>query len=245
MIVQSSFLDENSENADVVLPATTFAETEGIYVNVEGRIQMSQQLIDPLEDAKPDWWIFSQLARKMNVKGFDYRKQADIRKEIRQVCPGFARASSASLEKGKEIFIKEDQKGKPGLSPIKFKPPSVEMTKKYPFKMILRPNQDSYRNISLSMESRSFAVLENSRWIRMNPDDAKKLGLKNEDPLIVESSKGKMKGILKVTGVLPQGVIESQLDWNEEKDLSAFSLVFPLSEGYYRQEPTPVKIKRG
>jgi predicted molibdopterin-dependent oxidoreductase YjgC len=245
VVVQSSYLEKNSEKADVLLPATTFAETEGIYVNVEGRIQMSRKLIDPLGDAKPDWWIFSQLARRLNVKGFDYKKQSDIQKEIRQVCPEFAVASSASLEKGKEIFVKEEQKGTAGFSPMKFELPSSEVTKKYPFKMILRPNQNSYRNVSLSMESRGFAVLDNSRWIRMNPEDAKKLGLKNEDPLVVESSKGKMKGILKISGVLPQGMIESQLVWNEEPSLSALSLVFPWSNGSYLQEPIPVKIKRG
>jgi predicted molibdopterin-dependent oxidoreductase YjgC len=245
LVVQSSHLDENSERADVILPAASFAETDGISVNVEGRIQMSQRVIDPLGDAKPDWWIFAQLARKMKVKGFDYKKTADILKEIRQIFPGFANANSSNLEKKKEIFIKEDQKGTTKLSPMKFKPPGVETSKKYPYKMIMRPDQDCYRNISLSLENRGFAVLQNSRWVRMNPEDAEKLGLKNEDPLVVESSNGKMEGVLKVSGALPQGLVESQLAWNQDFRNSGFSLIFPLPKGYYPQEPIPVKIKRG
>lgn len=245
LVVQSSHLDENSDRADVILPAASFAETDGISVNVEGRIQMSQRVIDPLGDAKPDWWIFTQLARKMKVKGFDYKKTADILKEIRQIFPGFANANSSNLEKKKETFIKEDQKGTTKLSPMKFKPPGVETSKKYPYKMIMRPDQDCYRNMSLSLENRGFAVLQNSRWIRMNPEDAERLGLKNEDPLVVESSNGKMEGVLKVSEALPQGLVESQLAWNQDVRNSGFFLIFPLPKGYYPQEPIPVKIKRG
>jgi len=79
----------------------------------------------------------------------------------------------------------------------------------------------------------------------MNPEDAKKLGVKNEDPLVVKSSNGKMEGVLKVSEALPQGLVESQIVWNEDARISGFSLVFPLSKGYYPQEPIPVKIKRG
>ena len=245
LVVQTSHLDGNSEKADVILPATTFAETEGIYVNVEGRIQISQRVIPPIGDAKPDWWIFSQLARKMKVKGFDYKKTADILKEIRMVYPGFANASFSRLEKGEKIFIKEEQKDSTGFSPLNFEPAGGETSKNYPFKMILKLDQDCYRNLSLSLENRGFAAIQNSRWIRMNPEDAKKLGVKNEDPLVVESSNGKMEGVLYVSGALPQGLVESQIVWNEDAHVSGFSLVFPLSKGYYPQEPIPVKIKRG
>jgi formate dehydrogenase alpha subunit len=245
LVIQSSFLEKNSEKADVILPAATFAETEGIYVNVEGRIQKSMSIIELLGEAKPDWWIFSQLANKMKVKGFSYKKSADILKEIRQLFPRFAEASSASLEKGKKIFIKEKVKGTAGFSPMKFEPAGAATSKTYPFKIILRPGQDYYRNLSLSVESRGFAILQNSRWIWMNPDDAEKLGFKDEDSIVVESSNGKMGGKIKVSEALPRGLIESQLVWNEDARVSGFPLIFPLSKGYYPQEPIPVKIKRG
>ena len=245
LVVQSSHVDEDATKANVILPAATFAETEGTFVNVEGRVQMSNRVIDPLGDARPDWWIFSQLARKMKVKGFDYKKPADILKEIRQVFPRFAKVSSSSLEKRKEIFIKEEEKGVERLDPMKFNWAGLETSKKYPFEMILRPNIDYYRNLSLSLENRGFAAIQNSLWIRMNPADAEKMGFKNEDPLIVESSSGKMEGVLKLSGSLPQGLVESQIAWNEDVHVSGLSLAFPFSKGYYPQEPIPVKIKRG
>ncbi|MCK4932843.1 MAG: hypothetical protein KAT01_11785, partial [Candidatus Aminicenantes bacterium] len=131
------------------------------------------------------------------------------------------------------------------LDPMKFNWAGLETSKKYPFEMILRPNIDYYRNLSLSLENRGFAAIQNSLWIRMNPADAEKMGFKNEDPLIVESSSGKMEGVLKLSGSLPQGLVESQIAWNEDVHVSGLSLAFPFSKGYYPQEPIPVKIKRG
>ena len=71
------------------------------------------------------------------------------------------------------------------------------------------------------------------------------MGYQNDDPLIVEASNGKMEGVLKVSEALPPGLIESQIVWNDDARVSGFSLVFPLSKGYYLQEPIPVKVKRG
>ncbi|MGD9344468.1 MAG: molybdopterin-dependent oxidoreductase [Candidatus Aminicenantes bacterium] len=245
LVMQSAYWDKDFDSADVFLPAVTFAETEGIIVNVEGRVQLSRKVIEPLGDAKPDWWIFSQLARKMKAKGFDYEKPADIFKEIRKTHPGFANTSLSSLVKGKETFIKEEKKGAGGLSPVSFGLEGVESSKKYPFKMILKPDQNSYRNLSLSTENKGFALIENARWIRMNPEDADKLGFHNGDPLVVESSRGKREGVVKLSEALPRGLIESQIVWSADARVSTFSLRFPLTKGCYPQEPIPVKVKRG
>ncbi|MFC2161920.1 molybdopterin-dependent oxidoreductase, partial [Acidobacteriota bacterium] len=62
IVFQGSHENYTSEIADVVLPAATFAEVDGTYVNIEGRIQRSFPVIEPFGEAKPDWWIFAQLA---------------------------------------------------------------------------------------------------------------------------------------------------------------------------------------
>ncbi len=245
LVVQNSYYDEHSEKADVFLPATTFAETEGTYVNVEGRIQMLRRIIDPLGEAKPDWWILSELTRRIKVKGFGYKKPADILKEIRQVFPGFANASPSKLEKEENVFVKEEQKSAGQFTPVAFKDVAEDVSPKYPFKLILKSDPNCYRNIRLSSENRGFAILQNSRWIRMSPEDAEKLGCKNDDPLVVESSSGRMEGVLRVSEAIPQGLVESHFVWNEAPQFSGLGLVFPLSKGHYPQKSIPVKVKRG
>jgi len=245
LVLQSAYMGTNFDEADVFFPAVTFAETEGVTVNVEGRIQLFRKVIDPLGNAKPDWWIFSQLARKMKAKGFDYEKQADILKEIRRANPGFASANSTRLERGKETFIKEEKRRAVGFSQVSLLPQKAESSKRFPFKMILKPDQTYYRNLSLSAENKGFALIENAQWIRMNPEDAGKLGFHNGDSLIVESSKGKFEGVCKISEALPQGLIESQVNWSADVRVSAFTVKFPLTKGCYLQEPIPVKLKRG
>ncbi len=245
IIVQNSYMNEDAKQADVILPAVTFAETEGIFVNGEGLVQKFQKVIDPLGEAKPDWWILSQLAQRMKIKGFDYKKTEDILKEIKRSHFSFAKVSYAGLEKGKGIFINENFAGEPRLSPMRFDRIGVNPSKKFPFKMIMDLNLDSYRNLSLSIENRGFRALRNSRWIRINPNDAEKLGLRNEDPIVVESINGKMEGVLKVSEGLPEGVVGSQVAWSEEARISGSSVMLPMAKGYYPCDPIPVKIKRG
>jgi formate dehydrogenase alpha subunit len=245
IVVQNSYMNEDATHADVILPAVTFAETEGIFVNGGGLAQKFQKVINPLGEAKPDWWILSQLAQKMKIKGFDYKKTEDILKEIKGSHVSFAKISYAALEKRKDIFITENHAGEPKLSPVKFDRVHVNPSKKFPFKMITSLNLDSYRNLSLSQENRGFKAVRNSQWVRMNPIDAEKLGLKNEDPIVVESENGKMEGLLKVSEGHPEGVVESQVAWSEEARVSGSFVVLPLSKGYYPHNPIPVNIKRG
>lgn len=51
--------------ADVCLPATGWSEKDGTVTNAERRISRQRALLPPLGEAKPDWWIISQVAQRM------------------------------------------------------------------------------------------------------------------------------------------------------------------------------------
>lgn len=110
LIVQDCYNGVNHTLADVVLPAASWAESEGTFVNVEGRIQKYKRLIEPLGDSKPDWWIFCRLAEKMGSKGFSYRHSAEIAEEMSRTVPSLYEASSHHLKKGRPSFVQEDRK---------------------------------------------------------------------------------------------------------------------------------------
>ncbi|MGW8188554.1 MAG: molybdopterin oxidoreductase family protein, partial [Desulfobacterales bacterium] len=65
-VVQDIFLTETARLADVVLPSVTFAEKDGTFTNTERRVQRIHQAIETVGDARPDWWIVCQIARRMN-----------------------------------------------------------------------------------------------------------------------------------------------------------------------------------
>jgi formate dehydrogenase alpha subunit len=100
MVVQDIFMTETAELADVVLPAVTFAEKDGTFTNTERRVQRVRKAIDPVGDAKPDWWIACELAKRLNGKGFDFSGPEEIMEEISSLTPSYQGISYARLEKG-------------------------------------------------------------------------------------------------------------------------------------------------
>ncbi len=90
LVVIDIFLTETAELADVVLPAAAWAEVDGTFTNTERRIQRVRQAVDPPGEAKPDWWIISQLAQRLGVSGFDYRSAAEIFNELCSLSPIYA-----------------------------------------------------------------------------------------------------------------------------------------------------------
>jgi len=86
-VVQDLFLTETALKADVVLPAVASAEKEGTYANAERRVQRNHKAVDAIGNAKEDWQILCELAKRMGAKGFDYTCPQDIWEEVRKADP--------------------------------------------------------------------------------------------------------------------------------------------------------------
>ena len=64
--------DKGAHAADIVLPAASFAEKDGTYVNTEGRVQYAEKAVFAPGDAREDWTIMRALADALKVEvGFD------------------------------------------------------------------------------------------------------------------------------------------------------------------------------
>ena len=63
LVCQDPFLTETGRLAHVVLPATTFAEKDGTFTNLEGKVNRVRPALEPYEEARPDWEIFAALGR--------------------------------------------------------------------------------------------------------------------------------------------------------------------------------------
>jgi NADH dehydrogenase/NADH:ubiquinone oxidoreductase subunit G len=68
VVVQELFETETTENADVVLPASSFAEVDGTFTNNAGQVQRVRKSIEPVHRAKPDWMIALLIARAMGAE---------------------------------------------------------------------------------------------------------------------------------------------------------------------------------
>ena len=81
MVVVSDCLEftDTTAVADVVLPAASWGEKNGTVTNSERRISRQRNFMQPMGNAKPDWWIITQVAQKLGFKeAFDYQHPHQI-----------------------------------------------------------------------------------------------------------------------------------------------------------------------
>ncbi|MBO0795997.1 MAG: molybdopterin-dependent oxidoreductase, partial [Ktedonobacteraceae bacterium] len=81
IVVQDLVLSETAQQADVVLPAVTFAEKDGTMTNVDHHVQVIRRALRPLPGAKADWEILCALASHLG-QSWDYDSPVDIFLEI-------------------------------------------------------------------------------------------------------------------------------------------------------------------
>jgi NADH-quinone oxidoreductase subunit G len=82
-----------AERANVVLPLHSFAEKEGTYTNLEGRVQRLRQALPPLAGTPADWRVIQDLANAWEA-GWDYRQPVDVMRDIIRAVPAYAIAKS-------------------------------------------------------------------------------------------------------------------------------------------------------
>ncbi|MGY4101007.1 molybdopterin-dependent oxidoreductase [Nocardia sp. R16R-3T] len=85
VIVQDTYTDTATNSyADILLPATLWAEADAVMVNSERNVTLLQRSVDPIGDARPDWLLIAQVATAMGFAGFEYRSSAEVFDEIKR-----------------------------------------------------------------------------------------------------------------------------------------------------------------
>jgi NADH-quinone oxidoreductase subunit G len=94
VVAATPYADETLKSvAHVLLPVSTFAETSGTYVNLEGLWQSFAGAAKPLGEARPGWKVLRVLGNLAGVADFDYQSSEEVREEVRALCGGVAAAS--------------------------------------------------------------------------------------------------------------------------------------------------------
>ena len=89
IVYQGSHGDRGAEIADVILPSATYTEQNGLYENLEGRIQECKKASYPIGEALEDWKIFNRIIKKIGSKE-DLNNFDQLRKEVLSMIPNFS-----------------------------------------------------------------------------------------------------------------------------------------------------------
>ena len=113
IIYQGSHGDKGAEIADVILPNPAYTEQNGLYSNLEGRIQECRKASYPPGEALEDWKIFNLISKKLD-QAVLFKNIESLRDEVCSLIPNFSEIGllpkiTASNNKKKESIF-ENQK---------------------------------------------------------------------------------------------------------------------------------------
>lgn len=241
VVLQEIFPSETAHYADVLLPGASFAEKDGTFTNTERRIQMVHKAVESPGLAKPDWWIISELAKKIltigdrkvqqaEYSGWDYQNTNQIMEEIAALTPIYAGVSHERLLNGETLqwpvkdkehpgtpilHVGQFSRGKGQFIPVENVPPAELPDKEYP--MILSTGRVLFHWHGGQMTRRSKGLLEiyPEALIEVNDFDAEKLGLNGNKRVRVSSRRGTIEAKAMVTDRVPPGMVYANFHFPE------------------------------
>ena len=242
LVLQEIFPSETSAYADVLLPGVTFAEKTGTFTNTERRVQMVHKAIPTQGDARDDWWITSEIAKRILAAtpgriqpdapfaGWDYRDTSAIMTEINALTPSYGGITHARLDKGERLqwpcptlehpgtpilHTKAFARGKGKFMPIDHVPPAEEPSEDYP--MVLSTGRVLYHWHGGQMTRRASGLMQvyGEALIEVNPFDAELLGIDGKKRVRVTSRRGAIEAEAWVTDRVPPGMVYANFHFPE------------------------------
>lgn len=208
IVVQDVFLTETAQLADVVLPAVTFAEKEGTFTNMGMTVQRLNKALQPVADARPDWQIICDLAKKMG-RPYSYTSAKDIFQEIENTVPVYAGINYDRLKR-KEFHWVSSAVNK--MKPDKYTFRSVQsgssgIKKGTGFPFLLLTGASLNHQGTFSRYSKALTMVASECFVEINRKDAQGLQIRDGDMVEIESSRDKIKLRAKVTDKSPEGIL--------------------------------------
>jgi formate dehydrogenase major subunit len=257
-VVQDIFLSETARLADVVLPAACFAEKTGTYSNTERRVQLARKAVDPPGSARADWEIIQEVCTRAGYP-MSYGDTSEIMAEINRLTPSYGGITYDRLrdsyglqwpclndEHPGTAFLHKDKftKGLGTFLPCEFKPLAEVPDSEYDF--ILTTGRVYFQYHTGTM-TRKIDILEREApesIAEINPEDARKIGIRSNDFIEISSRRGSIKLKAEVTERVPRKVVFSTFHFVEAPvNLLTNSAHDPVS-GIPEYKGCAVKVRR-
>jgi formate dehydrogenase alpha subunit len=230
LVVQDLFLHETAERADVFLPAAAFAEKEGTFTNSERRVQRVRAALPPPGEARPDWWITAELAKRVAWRvgvdvgrQFDYTGPAEIFDEMARLTPFLGGLSHARLDReggiqwpcptpdhpGTRFLYGETfPRGRGRFIPARQIETAAELPDlDYPFVLNTGRLLYHWHGGTLTRRVQGLLELAPRLEVAIHPTDARRLGVEPGGRVRVVSRRGELTGYAQVTEAVRQGAI--------------------------------------
>ncbi|HEX9028324.1 MAG TPA: formate dehydrogenase subunit alpha [Anaerolineales bacterium] len=210
LVAQDLFINESGSFADVFLPAAAWAEKEGTFTNTDRRVQRVRRALPPRGQARPDWEIVCDLARRLEARlgysasaGWNFSHPSEVLAEMSRVVPDYAGVKYERIEKvglqtpvlddqhpGTPILFKEKfPRGRGRFTPLEFVPSAELPDDEYPFILTTGRVLEHWHGGSMTRHS----VLDDlypQPLVQICDLDAAELGIQDGQPVKVASRRG-------------------------------------------------------
>ena len=193
LVVQDIFLTETANYADVILPASAFAEKTGTVTNTNRQVQMGRPALDPPGEAREDWWIVAELARRCGLD-WRYGHPRDVFAEMTQVMPSLDNITWDRLEGENAVTYPSLSPTDPGQSivfgdgfpradgrarftPASVVPPDETPDADYPMVLTTGRQLEHWHTGSMTRRASVLDAVEPEANCSLHPSTLRKLGV--------------------------------------------------------------------
>ncbi len=215
LVVQDIFHTETTPYADVILPASSFAEKDGTFVNSDRRVLRVRKAVEMPGQAREDWKIIAEIARRMGKPMNDHQTAEDIFDEIAKVTPIMAGITYDRIEKEgiqwpcpdknhpgtSTLFLDKfnTESGKGKIFPVEYVPQDEKTSEEYPFLLNSGRILFHYHTSTMSRRNEVLRDYENEAYVLMHPHDAKKLGMHHGQKVKITSERGSLETHMRIS----------------------------------------------
>ncbi|MFB6097115.1 MAG: formate dehydrogenase subunit alpha [Haloferacaceae archaeon] len=224
LVVQDIFLTETAEYADVVLPATSWAERGGTVTNTDRRVQLMRPVGKVHENTKHDLEIVSEVGRRLFGDGsFDFETPEEVFEELREVCPIYHGMTYDALgeeglhwpclepgDEGDQYLYADSFDTESGLGHVegvRHQPPAEVPDEEYPLILTTARLEEHYNTGTMSRRSPTLNRQHPENFVDVHPNDADRYGIEDGDYVTVKSRRGEITVKAQVTEDIKEGVI--------------------------------------
>ncbi len=206
LVVQDLFVTETAFHADVILPASAFAEKLGTFTNTDRRVQIGRPVVAPPGDARQDLWIIQEIAKRMGLD-WSYPGPAEVFTEMASLMPSLANISWERIEREGAVTYPADSADAPGneiifttgfptdsgrgkIVPAHVLPPDELPDDIYPMVLSTGRLLEHWHTGSMTRRANVLDTLEPEAVAFLSPKDLRRLNLWPGDFIRLETRRG-------------------------------------------------------
>ena len=234
LVTQDLFLNDMTERlADVVFPASSFAEKDGTFTNTERRVNRVRKAVPCPGEAREDWQIVVDMAKALGGSWPEYRTAEDAWNEFADLSPLWTGIRYDRIE---EVGLQwpctdRDHPGTPFLHspspsrpsgkgkfyPVEYQPPIEQPDSEYPFVLSTGRTLYHYNSATMTMREEGVVQKQEDPFVEMHPEDAVALGIEDGDWVRLVSRRGDLEARAAVGERVYPGLVWMALHFAQAK----------------------------